>query len=305
MAIQAITCLVFRSAKFPNISQSLCSRFLSFPSPFILRPCRNYGSHKKSKKKHIHGGMNDELGEYEDDVAPHDESKRSLLMKQSFKFINKDCDDVDSLDVKKLEAEFSRILNEFACLLGRINVSELPSSSHTLLTYFIVLFYVGFLDNVRVTDTRQGSNFKDTVLPELANVHQKNAMTLVVKPFDPVDFKKIQKSLHAFLSSNHLTSLLGLNLTSTVEDSASVLWLSLPKRSLQVKEQLLRLVASNAEDSRKQMRSLRQTAFTELKLWILKKDDVFRAEGVLQKSFDKYSKKIGDFSDAAKRDIQK
>jgi ribosome recycling factor len=213
----------------------------------------------------------------------------------TYKFIDTSQHDksYDSLNIIQLEAEYEKILHQFQTFTSKLLLQRLTPA---------------LIEHLKIDQVP---------LKQCATIFVKDPLQLIIKPFDPNHFKKIEKQLHLFLSGasagsttpSHTHSVQGstnpLNLTLQSRPENNELSIIMPKWTTQSRDHVAKMATLEAEEFRKKLRIMRQAALEELKSWIVQKDHLFKAQELVQSSFEKFSKKIGDYLELKKKDIHK
>lgn len=146
------------------------------------------------------------------------------------------------------------------------------------------------LDQVKVT--YYGS---DMPLNQVANVSVADARTLLINAWEKSLVPAIEKAI--------LTSGLGLNPTN----SGDAIRVPLPALNEERRKELIKIVRSEAEESRVSIRNIRRDANTEVKELVKKKeiseDDEKRSQEVIQKITDKYIAEVDKLLTAKEQEL--
>ena len=162
------------------------------------------------------------------------------------------------------------------------------------------MFLLDLLENLKIDQT--------VPLKSCASLYSKDPLTVVIKPFDPANFKKVEKHLQLFIQPTTSAASSGvhsnpLNMSLQSKPDVNELLFILPKWTAQSRDHVTKLGIQATEEYRKKLRITRQAAIEELKSWIVQKDHLFKAEELVQKTFEKYSKKIGDYLDLKTKEM--
>jgi ribosome recycling factor len=133
-------------------------------------------------------------------------------------------------------------------------------------------------------------------LKQLAAISIPEPRQIMIQPWDPSYIPGIVSSLEK--------TGIGAN---PVVDKTSVR-VNLPSVTAEYKKDLLRLISEKQEETRKIIRKWREKAWEEVqegfKNSLIREDDKFRAKDELQELMDDYGKKIEEFGDKKKGELE-
>jgi ribosome recycling factor len=133
-------------------------------------------------------------------------------------------------------------------------------------------------------------------VPQVANVGSPDGKTLIIEPWDKGLMKEI------------LTAVQKANLGATPISDGTVIKLPFPALSQERRNELSKLVKKNGEDAKVAIRNIRRDAVEAVKKAEKSKeiseDIKFKKEEEIQKSTDKYIKKIDEMILAKEKEIQ-
>ncbi|KYH29893.1 MULTISPECIES: ribosome recycling factor [Clostridium] len=144
----------------------------------------------------------------------------------------------------------------------------------------------------RITVEYYGSQ---TPINQLANISSPEPRVLMIQPWDKNSIKSIEKAI--------LQSDLGLN----PSNDGSVIRLIIPELTEETRKQIVKKVKKAGEDAKIAIRSIRREANDKIKN--LKKenqiteDEAIDAEDSIQKTTDKYVKKIDDIVNLKEKEV--
>lgn len=134
-----------------------------------------------------------------------------------------------------------------------------------------------------------------TPINQLSSIQVTEARTLVIQPYDASSLKSIEKAIQM--------SEVGIN----PQNDGKVLRLIFPPLTEDKRKEIAKDIAHIAEDSKVQIRNVRRDTIEKLKKMKkngeLTEDDLDEGEKKVQKSTDKFIKKIDELTDAKKKEI--
>ena len=134
-----------------------------------------------------------------------------------------------------------------------------------------------------------------TPINQLSSIQVTEARTLVIQPYDASSLKSIEKAIQM--------SDVGIN----PQNDGKVLRLIFPPLTEDKRKEIAKDIAHIAEDSKVQIRNVRRDTIEKLKKMKkngeLTEDDLEEGEKKVQKSTDKFIKKIDELTEAKKKEI--
>ena len=134
-----------------------------------------------------------------------------------------------------------------------------------------------------------------TPINQLSSIQVTEARTLVIQPYDASSLKSIEKAIQM--------SDVGIN----PQNDGKVLRLIFPPLTEDKRKEIAKDIAHIAEDSKVQIRNVRRDTIGKLKKMKkngeLTEDDLEEGEKKVQKSTDKFIKKIDELTEAKKKEI--
>ena len=134
-----------------------------------------------------------------------------------------------------------------------------------------------------------------TPINQLSSIQVTEARTLVIQPYDASSLKSIEKAIQM--------SDVGIN----PQNDGKVLRLIFPPLTEDKRKEIAKDIARIAEDSKVQIRNVRRDTIEKLKKMKkngeLTEDDLEEGEKKVQKSTDKFIKKIDELTEKKKKEI--
>lgn len=134
-----------------------------------------------------------------------------------------------------------------------------------------------------------------TPINQLSSIQVTEARTLVIQPYDASSLRSIEKAIQM--------SDVGIN----PQNDGKVLRLIFPPLTEDKRKEIAKDIARIAEDSKVQIRNVRRDTIEKLKKMKksgeLTEDDLDEGEKQVQKSTDKFIKKIDELTDKKKKEI--
>jgi ribosome recycling factor len=150
---------------------------------------------------------------------------------------------------------------------------------------------VGLVDHIKV-------NYYDspTDLRQLATISTPDATLIVIKPFDPLSLKDIEKAIFAS------------NIGITPSNDGKVIRLAVPPLSTERRQQLAAQLKKHSEAARVAIRNARRDGNKEVDRQetesLLTEDQAKRAKDEIQKLTDQYEKQVSEVLEAKTKEVQ-
>jgi len=135
----------------------------------------------------------------------------------------------------------------------------------------------------------------NTPLIQLASISVPEPRQLLIRPFDPMTLKDIERAI--------LASDLGL----TPNNDGKMIRLSLPQLTEERRRELVKVVHNRMEETRVRMRNVRRDLIRDLREFqkesLISEDDQERGEKDLQELTDKMIKKVDELGERKEKEI--
>jgi len=168
----------------------------------------------------------------------------------------------------------------------------------------VIIFFQGELAKIRTGQASPALVEDVTViiagqkmpLKQLAGISTPERRQILIQPWDHSYMEPIEKALQQS----------SLGTSPIVEGSA--IRVRLPQLTEEYRLQLAKILGEKAEDAKRTIRKAREDAWEEVqektKTGEIREDDKFRSKDELQKLIDEFNKKIDDFVDRKKQEIE-
>lgn len=133
-------------------------------------------------------------------------------------------------------------------------------------------------------------------IKQLAAISVASARQLIIQPWDKSYVESIEKAIMREAS--------GL---SPVNDGGNII-INVPPMSEELRKELVKVIVQTEDGAKKTIRKFRDEAWSDIqnktREGLIREDDKFRAKDKLQELVDKYNKKINEFVERKKAELQ-
>lgn len=133
-------------------------------------------------------------------------------------------------------------------------------------------------------------------IKQLAAISVASAKQLIIQPWDKSYVESIEKAIMREAS--------GL---SPVNDGGNII-INVPPMSEELRKELAKIIIQTEDGAKKTVRKFRDEAWSDIqnktREGLIREDDKFRAKDKLQELIDKYNKKIDEFVERKKAELQ-
>ncbi len=133
-------------------------------------------------------------------------------------------------------------------------------------------------------------------IKQLAAISVASAKQLIIQPWDKSYVESIEKAIMREAS--------GL---SPVNDGGNII-INVPPMSEELRKELVKVIVQTEDGAKKTIRKFRDEAWSDIqnktREGLIREDDKFRAKDKLQELVDKYNKKINEFVERKKAELQ-
>lgn len=133
-------------------------------------------------------------------------------------------------------------------------------------------------------------------IKQLAAISVASAKQLIIQPWDKSYVESIEKAIMREAS--------GL---SPVNDGGNII-INVPPMSEELRKELVKVIVQTEDGAKKTIRKFRDEAWSDIqnktREGLIREDDKFRAKDKLQELVDKYNKKIDEFVERKKAELQ-
>lgn len=133
-------------------------------------------------------------------------------------------------------------------------------------------------------------------IKQLAAISVASAKQLIIQPWDKSYVESIEKAIMREAS--------GL---SPVNDGGNIV-INVPPMSEELRKELVKVIVQTEDGAKKTIRKFRDEAWSDIqnktREGLIREDDKFRAKDKLQELVDKYNKKIDEFVERKKAELQ-
>jgi len=177
--------------------------------------------------------------------------------------------------IEKIKPELDKVVNFLEAELQKIKTGRIS---------------IALVENIQVECF--GQNF---LLKQLATISLSGPRQILIQPWDKSYLEPIEKTLEKA----------NLGMKPVVDREA--IRLSLPQLSEEYRKDLIRVLSTKTEETKRTIRHWREEAWREIQAKFkegeIREDDKFRGKDKLQELIDEYNKKIEEMTERKKKEV--